>query len=454
MAGLGIAGCQRDTIAPSSSSAPRSFTAADPLSIALAPHAGDKHIDQEIRECQARVRTASRPETALEQLGWLFIAKARETFDPGFYKLAEQCALGLETRRPGSFEGLLLRGHALHSQHRFREAEALANELVKQRGISADHGLLGDVLMDLGRVDEAAGAYQTMLDLKPDPLGYARAAHIRWLKGNLEGAIEVMRMAARGASPRDPDSAAWIHTQLARYLWQTHANGEARRALQIALQFKSDYAPARFWSGRMLLDAGRTDEAIQVLRQAAEVNPLPEYQWALADALRAVRREDEARLLEKKILEQGAVTDPRTFSLYLATRGEQLETTVRLARRELEDRRDIFTHDALAWALMAAGKIEEAQAHMTRALSEGTQDGRLFLHATVLAVRTGKISEAREWMTKATELSSLLLPSEREQLNAAAALIPHLSLSRASSSLTPSSRSFPAVAPRSTEGEN
>ena len=65
--------------------------------------------------------------------------------------------------------------------------------------------------------------------------GYARAAHIRWLKGDLEGTLEVMAMAAGGGTARDVESGAWMHTQLARYLWQAGKDAETAHALRIAL---------------------------------------------------------------------------------------------------------------------------------------------------------------------------------------------------------------------------
>src|SRR5438034_5812373 len=76
--------------------------------------------------------------------------------------------LRLEAKYPGSSEGLLLRGHALHSQHRFHEAEQVAQQLIKVRQAPFDYGLLGDVLMEQGRLRDAVGAYQKMLDLKPN----------------------------------------------------------------------------------------------------------------------------------------------------------------------------------------------------------------------------------------------------------------------------------------------
>ena len=64
-----------------------------------------------------------------------------------------------------------------------------------------DYGLLGDALMEQGRLAEAVAAYQRMVDLRPDLQSYSRVAHIRWLKGDLDGAIEVARLAARCREP-------------------------------------------------------------------------------------------------------------------------------------------------------------------------------------------------------------------------------------------------------------
>ena len=57
--------------------------------------------------------------------------------------------------RPDEPAALLLRGHVLHQMHRFAEAEAIARRLVTPREFVLDFGLLGDVLMEQGRVDRS-----------------------------------------------------------------------------------------------------------------------------------------------------------------------------------------------------------------------------------------------------------------------------------------------------------
>jgi len=443
---LAVSGCERQREQPASSSqSAESASVPEPLAWLLAPHDGASRLDEKIRKCQEQLREGRNQEVVLERLGWLFVAKARESFDAGFYKLAEQCALALELRKPGSHEAMLLRGHALQNQHRFREAEPLARELVANRGLPFDYGLLGDVLMEQGRLAEAAEACQKMIDLRPDLHSYARGAHLRWLKGDLIGAMEMMQAAVDASSPQDPDAAAWTRTRLAALHFQAGATADAERTCDEAVALRPDYAPALLMRGRMLLATDDRSAAVDVLERAVRANPLPEYQWIFAEALRAAGRNQEAAGVEARLRSHGAAGDARTLSLYLATRGEEPQLAVRLAEEEFQQRQDVFTHDALAWALAAADRLDEARTHMSRALAEGTDDARLWLHAAVIAARAGQPEEAAQWLEKAAALTSLLLPSEVEQLEAAAELMANPELARLPESFPATDDESPAA---------
>src|SRR6185503_10582762 len=161
----------------------------------------------------------------------------------------------------------------------------VARELVKTREQPFDYGVLGDVLIDEGKVREGAAAYQKMIDFRPDLQSYSRAAHVRWLTGDLNGAIELMRLAVAGSSPNDAEAAAWAYTRLSLYQLQQGVTKQALDSCSAALALKKDYAPARFARGRVLLALHRPIDAVVDLQRAAELNPLPEYQWALVDAV-------------------------------------------------------------------------------------------------------------------------------------------------------------------------
>ncbi len=394
------------------------LTAADfDREIVLVPHTGSTAQDIEITRWQQRVGEAAAKEEAYEQLGWAFIAKARVTLDAGFYKLAEKTSLVMETQFGASVAAQLLRGHALHNLHRFREAEALARAVIAQHELPAAYALLSDVLVEQGRLPEGIVALQRLSDLKPGAVSYTRIAHVRWLKGDLSGAIVAMDMAARATSSRDAEAGAWIVTRLSGFHLQA---GSATRALALADDAcgrAADFAPALLARGRALVALGQSAAAIEALEQAAALNPLPEYQWWLADTLRAAEKPAAAEKVEVALQARGAMNDPRTYALWLATRAENTATAVRLAREELTQRQDAFTQDALAWALARHGDMPAAEIAMKAALAEQTRDARLFLHAGEIARRAGRPDAAASFFAQAQSAAGTLTPSERALLN-------------------------------------
>ncbi len=416
--------CSSAKSAPLNASATASVAAGPkPCALALTaqtPSSGNSMLlDQEIAHWQARARSEKKDQVnlSLEQLGWKYVEKARATYDPGYFKLAEACAECLSAQNTAAMpEALLLRGHALHQMHNFKAAEPIARELVKVRGLAFDHGLLGDVLMEQGRLKEAIAAYQEMMNQKPNLQAYSRAAHVRWLQGDVPGAAKLALLAAQSGSPQDRESTAWAFTRLALYNWQLGQTEKAHQDLAAALNMQNDYAPALLIKGRMLLGEEKFSEAIAPLQQAATLNPLPEYQWTLAEALRSAGKNDEAGRIESVLLSKGAQDDPRTLALYLATRKQASEQALRLAQTEIAARSDVFTYDALAWAWQAAGKQAEAQEAMQKALTTGTKDPRLFYHAGVIAQQAGRKAAAQNYFKQAYSSRQLLLPSEREGL--------------------------------------
>jgi tetratricopeptide (TPR) repeat protein len=258
-----------------------------------------------------------------------------------------------------------------------------------------------------------------MADLKPDLHAYTRAAYVRWLKGELNGAIEMMQLAVAAASPRDPDTAAWVCSRMALYQLQAGDFEATAQHCAAALEFRAEYAPALFVRGRLLLATGEYMEAAATLARAAMLNPVPEYQWAALEASRQAGLDPQQN--EGLLKSRGAITDPRTYALYLATCGADQTSALRLAREELNTRADVFTHDALAWALAAAGQWQQASVEIRQALAEGTRDARLFLHAGIIASETARSDEAKKWLREAISLNQMLLPSERTKLTEYAA---------------------------------
>ena len=150
-------------------------------SVIQLPLSGDNphHLNPSIARYQQSLSASPASPAQLERLGWAYVAQARESQDSGFYSLALKTADCIEQTAPDSAEFLLLSGHAMLNLHRFEEAEARAQKLVAKRGLWFDHALLGDALLDRGRYDQAALAYQAVMQQRPGPQAYSRAARLR-----------------------------------------------------------------------------------------------------------------------------------------------------------------------------------------------------------------------------------------------------------------------------------
>ena len=379
-------------------------------------------LDEQIRSSQKKLRAAAMPGPELERLGRLYIAKARASSDPGFYTLAGIVADTLERKFALTQEAWLLRGHVLQTRHRFTEAEELARKLVAERGTAADFALLGDALYDEGRIPAAAKAYQQMVDLRPSLDSYARAANIRWIKGDLSGAVQLQTLAVRSGGPGDAGALAWSLCRLGQLTWQQGDATAAGACASRALELVPDFAPALLLQGRLLLAAGRATAALEPLARATAILPLPEPRWVYAEALHAAGREAEALAVEEQLVREGIAEDPRTVALFLATRGRDSATALRLAQAELDTRADIVTHAANALALADAGRLDEALLQSRASLAEGTVDARLLLYAGRVAA-LARQPEAANLLDRAGRLAPLLLPSEQRLLQGSISLL-------------------------------
>jgi Flp pilus assembly protein TadD len=101
---------------------------------------------------------------------------------------------------------------------------------------------------------------------------------------------------------------------------------------------------------------------------------------------------------------------------------------VELARREVENRPDVFTEDVLAWALHRAGHDAEAADAITRALRTGIHDARVLFHAGMIREARGDHDGAAAALTAALSQNPYWSMAEAEEarraLRAMGAAIP------------------------------
>jgi tetratricopeptide (TPR) repeat protein len=321
--------------------------------------------------------------------------RARETSDPSYYREADEALDRALAISPEDFEATKVRAWVRLGQHRFLDAYELARALNERAPDDVMvYGLLTDASVELGRYDEAEKAAQWMLDLRPGNVpGLTRAAYLRELFGDLEGARELMQMALSQTPPSESEDRAWILTQVGHLHLAEGDVTRAERALREALGSFPGYHYALGQLARVRTAQGRHVEAAALLRERQKAADHPENRYELAEALERAGEKMEARAafseFERAARAESAGPDNanRELVFYYTDHARKADEALRIAAGEAASRQDVYTLDAHAWALWAKGRKDEARLTLGKALAVGVRDPRVLEHARVLGLK-------------------------------------------------------------------
>jgi tetratricopeptide (TPR) repeat protein len=347
----------------------------------------------------AETRVARNPGSseAWSELALSFARRARETADVSFYARADEALRRAFDISPANLEAKKVKAWVLLGQHEFEAALKLAEEL--NTAVPDDvqvYGYLADANAELGRYGKAEEAAQWMLNLRPGNVpGLTRAAYLRELFGDGEGAIELMALAYELVSPAETEDRAWILTQIAHLNVLMGRREAAGALLEQALELFPDYHYALAQLARVRSGEGRRAEAVALLEKRYALAAHPENLYDLAVALESAGRSEAARAafteFEQKARAEMSSNDNanRELAFYLADQGGRPEEALRVAEREAARRRDVTTLEALAWSLYRSGRPEDAGREMDAALAVGFRDARLLYRAALIAAARG-----------------------------------------------------------------
>jgi tetratricopeptide (TPR) repeat protein len=364
----------------------------------------------------ARTAITASPNDAelFNQLALALARRARETSDVAKYNEAEAALAQSFQLAPDNFEGLKIRAWLLLGKHEFGPALELAKKLnARMPDDPMVYGLLADAHIELGNYREAEEAAQWMLDLGRSSIpGLTRAAYLRELFGDIEGAVELMTTAYQRIDPLESEERAWVLTQLAHLRLLTGKVEDAEALLEEALRLFPGYHYALASQAKVRACQGRSSEAVELLRERYRTAPHPENLFDLAVALEDAGRHEEAKEaftdFERRARSEMSSWDNANSQLafYYAEHAGNAEEALRVATLEFERRRDVYTLDAYAWALHASGKNEEARKRIETALAVGVRDPKLLFHAGAIAAALGDEESARRRLREALEMAS------------------------------------------------
>jgi tetratricopeptide (TPR) repeat protein len=369
--------------------------------------------DRLVEAAQAAVNRSPGAAKGYNQLCAAYMQKARETGDFIYYARADAAlrrSLELDPRTDGeNYDALRMQAGLLLTHHRFKDALELARRMRQLR--PDDHyvyGVMTDALVELGDYKAAVEAADKMSDLRPSGASYSRISYLRSLHGHTGPAVEAMRLAVRASSPKDGEGHAWFRVHLGDELMNAGRRQEAEREYAAALAVFPDYHLALAAQARARVAEGRLEQAVELYRRAEARVPTPEGAVALGDLYTKLGHADEARR-EYSRFESLAGAGGGTYAvrraLFLADHDTRLDEALELARRERAARSDIYTCDALAWALFKKGRLKEAEAAAKEALRLGTRDARIHYHAGMIHQALGDRAQAARHLKLALEIN-------------------------------------------------
>lgn len=359
--------------------------------------------ERKIEWAQTLLKKDSRNVRAHNALAMALAQRARETAGHEFYAQADQALARSLAIAPGNFEARKIRAWILLGKHDF--AAALAEARALNRFAPDDvmvYGLLVDAHLHLGNYDEAEKAAQWMLDIRPGNVpGLTRAAHLRELFGDIEGALELMQMAHDQTPQNESEECAWILTQMAHLELLRGALARAEKLAEQALRRFHGYHYALKQLGEVRAAQGRHDDAALLLLQRYQSASHPENLFDLAQALQRAGKTKEAQAafaqFEQEARSEMESVDNanRELIFYYTDYAKRPADALQVAHREFQRRQDVLTRDAYAWALFANGETAEAHKQMQAALSVGVRDPQMLERAQIIAGSQSARSTAR-----------------------------------------------------------
>lgn len=368
--------------------------------------------DKQMQKGEAMIKRAPTEPDGYNLLCAAYIQKARDTGDFTFNSKAETALNHSFAVAADNYDAIRLKATLLLTYHRFGEALEVARHARDLQ--PQDHtiyGALTDALVELGRYDEANEAVEKMIRLKPDSSSYARLSYVYSLRGDTDGAIEVMRAAVKSSTRQDAEGYAWYRTHLGDELMKVGRIREAEQEFDFALEAFPNYHIALAAKARARVAANDLNSAVELYTQAQERVPLPDTAIALGDLYTKLGRADEAQKQYELVefIEQssaaGAATYSRQLALFWANHDKNLDGAVRIAQSERAARADIYTCDALAWCLYKTNDPKGAKAAIDEALRLGTRDALLYYHAGMIYEKLGDRPRAIKHLSRALALN-------------------------------------------------
>ena len=341
-------------------------------------------------------RLAEDPASAADRvtLAKLFFTRSRITGSNTDLTRAEELAReSIAERTQRNYQAFELLASILMSRHEFREARTIAAQVDSLNPGHHSHlALLGEIELELGNYNAAAMHFGA---IQYDGRNFTTGARLaRWyeLTGRLGKARTFLKQSILKVDHRDDlprEQVAWFHYRLGDLELKAGNTTAADSAFNRSLERNPEDPRALGGLARSAFARGDWRRAIEFGERATAAQLDPGTLGIVSAAYNRMGNAEQAASYAKA-MSASALEQPgpihRAWGLFLLDYGTAVDRArvLELAREEVEDRKDIYGHDLLAWALYRNGQLAEARKEMQLALAHGTEDVMLAAHAKAI----------------------------------------------------------------------
>jgi tetratricopeptide (TPR) repeat protein len=343
------------------------------------------------------------------ELAQLFLQEARVTGNHHEYipKAQQLLATALKIA-PDDFNAQLTQASLWMTLHRFGEAKKLAERCVAANAYSAvAYGVLCDALVELGEYERAVQTADKMIATRPDLRSYSRVAYLRELHGDLDGALEAMRLAAN-AGVTGTEQRAWVLYNSGLLLLQKNATPEAERVFKGILDERPHYPYALSGLARIEAARGEYFKAVNLLVDASHITPEHKFIEQISDVYQAMGENATASEMAQKALtafaqhEQEGWNVNREYALFCLNHDMNLAESLTRAEQDYRVRpTNVDALDVYAFALYKNNRPQEAVQPIEQALRLNSFNPVLRYHAGLIFAAVGQKERGNAMMQAA-----------------------------------------------------
>ena len=327
-------------------------------------------------------------EAALK-LVYVFVNEARITGEHGHYypaalKMTEYILNKSELEKDLKFRALAAKAGVQLSLHDFKNALKTGTEAMNLNPYNAqNYGVLVDANVELGNYEEAVKMADKMVSIRPDLRSYARVSYLREIHGDVDGAIEAMKLAVDAGFPGQ-EQTCWSRLTLGNLYKQYGQLDAAEGEYRTILQERPKYPFAIAALAEVAIERKKYGEAEQLLKDAANIIPEVGFYEELA---KVYKLQGKKEACEKTVQEiwpmladdeaHGHNMNLEYASIYADLVGD-LKKALKYALKEYEIRPDnIDVNRKLALIYQDMGNSSKAVEHMAKAAKTNSKHPEL-----------------------------------------------------------------------------